>query len=68
LENFYNCIEEIKDALSVCADPDQAFDFFQRFLENTTAKSTLFEIIKSPNFIEICFLTYSPKAIVFLYY
>ncbi|MGB9743689.1 MAG: hypothetical protein ACPLW6_00255 [Desulfurella sp.] len=50
MENFYNCIEEIKDALSVCADPDQAFDFFQRFLENTTAKSTLFEIIKVSKF------------------
>ncbi|MGC9257898.1 hypothetical protein [Desulfurella sp.] len=50
LESFYNCIEEIEDSLRICADPDQAFDFFQRFLENTTAKSTLFEIIRVSKF------------------
>ena len=47
LESFLNCIEEIKESLSLCANPDQAFSYFERFLENTTAKSTLFEILKA---------------------
>lgn len=47
LESFLSCIEEIKESLSLCANPDQAFSYFERFLENTTAKSTLFEILKA---------------------
>lgn len=47
LKSFYECLDEIKQALSSCADPDQSFSYFERFLENTTAKSTLFEILKA---------------------
>lgn len=47
LKSFYECLDEIKQSLSSCADPDQSFSYFERFLENTTAKSTLFEILKA---------------------
>ncbi len=50
LEDFLNSIEEIKESLNQSANPDQAFDYFERFLENTTAKSTLFEILKASKF------------------
>ncbi len=50
LENFINSAKEIKESLNACANPDQAFDYFERFLENTTAKSTLFEILKASKF------------------
>ena len=50
LESFLNCLEKIKESLSVCANPDQSFSYFERFLENTTAKTTLFEILKASKF------------------
>ncbi|WP_158090569.1 hypothetical protein [Desulfurella amilsii] len=50
LESFLNCIKEIKESLNLCANPDQAFSYFERFLENTTAKITLFEILKASKF------------------
>ncbi len=47
LENFYNCMDEISESLKLCADANQAFSYFERFLENVTAKSTLFDILKA---------------------
>lgn len=51
LLEFRSSQDAIFRHLKRCANPDMAFSYFYSFLENSTAKSTIFELIKSFNVI-----------------